>query len=435
MMYGLLATRMLEEHVYSSSDTYPYTPEVNWAPGYPLAVVLSLSLFHSVIPLVFIQIVLAGVTAILMFRIGKEFLPEYFAVIPPLFFALDVSIAYYTSTAHTDGFFMSLFTILIYILFFHKNTKITSGAFFGLGLLLGYLALLRTIGQYLIIVLPILYLAYMFFSKTISRTTYLHMGIFISGALLIITPWMIRNHTILDTYTLGNIGPKMFLQYYVQDFLTVQKVSDTNTDYAVSEAADKVRSELQAELDSLVHEHGGVPETYYGTVALKHIFADPFSYAKFHIIGTMPYFLAGSYRHFFVSTLGIFQENVGLQHIEHENIAHKMTAVLYAGTFTEIWHTALSLSLVLIEIFWRVLLLFCAIYALFVPGINNKIRILILWILVCYFAFLTGPAALTRYRIVSEPLFLVLSGIGAYTLGTHLRPHLVSLTHKLRLKQ
>ena len=166
---------------------------------------------------------------------------------------------------------------------------------------------------------------------------------------------------------------------------------------------------------------GGTPESHFQELALRHMGEDPIAYAKFHTIGTLPYFLAGSYRHFFVSILGDYKKRAGLPYPSHENIAHKMTAVLYSGTFAEKWNAVKSLSFVLVEILWRVLLLVFGLSAFFVKGMRNKYLVLVLWMLVLYFAFLTGPASLTRYRIVSDPLLLSLAGIGAWMLIGYLK--------------
>lgn len=421
MMYGLLATRILNGEMYSTTFEPPLVPEISWAPGYPLLIAISLFLFGSTIPLIILQIILGGVTAVLIFRIARLFIPPLIALIPALIFALDLSIAYYTSTAHTDGMFMCLTTLLVYLLFFKQHRSYSIFGFMLLGILLGYISLIRTVGQYLIIVIPILYLVREYLAHTFSKRSVLAMSLFVFTAILTLTPWAQRNHEIFGHYSVGNVGPQVLLTYYVVDFLVLKSLDSTVDDFTHTTRSEEVDMEIKAELDALVKEKGGIRETYYGEVALRHIFADPFGYAKFHLIGNMPYFLAGSYRHFFVSTVGFFQDRAGLPHTEHTNISHAMISVLFSGSPAEILATLKSLSIVILEICWRILLLVLALCALGTRDRNTRIAVILLWTLVAYFAFLTGPIALTRYRIVSEPLYLILVGVGIYTAYGYLK--------------
>lgn len=430
--YALLGKNLLTQGVYSTSAVPPYEPEINWAPGYPLLIACSLFIFGSTVPLVIFQIFLAGVVAILMFRITARFVPPYIAILPALAFTFDLSIAYYTSTVHTDGLFMALITILIYALFFTHHRKHSITLLFTLGLLLGFASLVRTIGQYLIVVIPLLYCIYAVIEyKEKKQTLILKMLAFIFGVVVVITPWMVRNHDVIGSYTLGNIGPKMFLHYYVKDFLTVRSLSERHGDFAQSDSAAEITHTLDSELADLVRTQGGTKESHYQELAIHHIMENPLAYGKFHFIGTLPYFVAGSYRHFFVSILGQYQERAGLPHPTHENIAHKMTEVLYGGTLHEVWGAVTDLSFVLFEIVWRIALILLGLIAFCVPQRKNKILVLILWIFICYFAFLTGPAALTRYRIVSEPILLSLAGIGGWIAYEYLR----NLYCTIKLKQ
>jgi 4-amino-4-deoxy-L-arabinose transferase-like glycosyltransferase len=425
--YTQVAVNMLEHGVYSTSSLPPYEKEINWAPGYPFLIASSLFLFKSTVPVALLQIVLAGITAILMYRISTRFVQKRIAVIPALVYALDPSIAYYTGTIQTDGLFMCLITILIYILFCTERKRHSLLFFFLVGILLGYSALVRTISQYLVIVLPILYFVWVSHEEP-WKSLFFKFSTFCIGFLLIVVPWMFRNHTVFDSFTVGNIGPKMLLQYYVKDFLTLKKSTGLREDYATSDSAHGVAEQIDTELNERVTAEGGTKESHYGSVALTHIFADPLGYTKFHTIGTLPYFFAGSYRHFIVSIQGYYKERAGLPHPHHENVAHRMTSVLFSGNMTEIASALRDLSVVLIDIAWRSLILILALFAFLVPERRHKIFIGILWVLVCYFALLTGPAALTRYRIVSEPLLLSLAAIGGWHVyvfqyGTILRIH------------
>lgn len=429
--YATLAINMLEHGVYSQSLTEPFEPAINWPIGYPLLMAGSWLLFESFISLVILQILLAGIAGALLYKMARHFVPRKIAIIPALLFAADLSVAFYSVIMMTDSLFMSLTTILLYGLFFREPKRVGPLFYLVLGFMLGVSILVRSISFYLIAILPIIYAAYTLLAYRIDRTKLAAgMFMFMIGAFAVIAPWLERNHEVAGSYTVATIGPKMLLKYYVSDFLVLKAGTNTSPDFAQSDTADAIDREINAEVMAAVAEHGGAPESHYQSIALKHIFESPVAYTKFHVVGTLPYFLAGSYRHFFVSAMGPIKEAAGLPRPPHVNIAHQMTEALYSGNVKDIFHAVMSLSTVLIEVFWRLLLIALALLALLTTRHRDRLLVLVLWLLIGYFAFLTGPASLTRYRIVTEPLLLTLATVGGWGLYQFVHARFFSKTKR-----
>jgi len=413
-IYAEYGQRFAELGIYSDSTEPPYIKATSWPIGYPALLALSWKIFGSFIPLVILQILLAGLSAVLIYRMARHFVPNSIALIPAIILGLDPSIAYYTGVVFTDGLFMSLMTILVYGLFFYKNRDWT--IFVLLGFLLGFSALVRTIAQYLIVVLPLMYLVYAYTQDWKLRRATINMTIFTVVAIMVVYPAMQRNYEVIGRHKLGTIGDKMLMQYYVADWLTLEAGTDYNGDFTNSETADTVRTKLLLEAEQLALENNSKPEAYNDVVAISHILADPISYARYHVIGSLSYFVSGSYRHYLVSILGLYQRNAGLPYIQHENLAHRVTRALHSGEPTEIITAIKSLSFVLIEVTWRLLIIALALIAIIFTPKPGRWLMVTFWLLIGYFWFLTGPSAMTRYRIVSEPLLLTLATIGGWQL-------------------
>jgi hypothetical protein len=104
------------------------------------------------------------------------------------------------------------------------------------------------------------------------------------------------------------------------------------------------------------------------------------------------------------------------------NLAHQVTEALHSGGLQEKFDAVSSISYTLIEVCWRLLLVIFAGAALLFSKRRDLALILVLSLLVGYFWLLTGPSAMTRYRIVSEPWLLTLATIGAWQIFNHLLP-------------
>lgn len=304
--------------------------------------------------------------------------------------------------------------------------------YLALGLLLGVSALLRTISQYLVVVLPIIYLSWTYLTKLNPTKAALGMFMLVIGAVSVMAPWAERNHQVVGSYDLATNGSSMLLNYYIKDFLTLEEGTNTAEDFAQSDTADVIAKRIDNDLNKIVAEKGGTPLSHYKGLALSYISESPVSYLRFHIIGTLPYFLGGSYRHFFVSMLGKFQDQAGLPRIEHKNLAHMMTEAIYSGDIGEMVRTTASLSVVLVEVVWRILLVLLALLAIFATKGRERGLILMMWLFVGYFAFLTGPSSLTRYRIVTEPLLLTMATIGGWFAWQQLKFYYAKFRHSSR---
>lgn len=418
--YARLADNLIENQTFSTDQTAPYTPEIHWPIGYPGFLAITKFISGDFVLAAVVQTALSALSAVLIFLIVVRFVPPYIAVLPSIIFTLDPSITYYNISIHSDGFFTSLIFILVYALLVLGSEKtLRPYVFFILGAFLGFTTLVRPIAQFLVIVLPILFivLAYTHYTK---KQLAVRIGIFTLGFLILISPWMVRNYYVADSLMLADVGPKNLLLYNVKDYLVAQEIDKNRSlaelegiGYADSSENKVVLARLKDELQAKIDTEGGTPLTHYSSLALGYIFADPIGYTKFHLANTLPYFFAGSIRHYLVSVEGPFKKRAGLAFTPHTNISHHLSTLVLHGDVTKIISSLASLSYVLLEIAWRGALILLGLLALLIKGREQKLFMLSLWLLVLYFAILTGPVSLTRYRIVSDPYLLILATIGA----------------------
>jgi hypothetical protein len=275
--------------------------------------------------------------------------------------------------------------------------------------------LIRPISQFLVVGIPVLFV--LLWWKDYSPSFYLkHTAVFVLGFVLVITPWLLRNHEASGSLMLADVGAKNLLLYNTRYFLIDQRLSESGTmgtqGYAGSDVAREVDEQLASDVEARMQQYGGAEFTHYGPIAFSYILKDPLEYTWFHLINTAPYFFAGSVRHYAVSVLGPFKERAGFSMPVHTNIANQLSSLLAQGNLPEFVKVAGGLSTVLVEISYRGLLLLFAFLALCTRDVFRLRVAVVLLALVGYYAILSGPVSFTRYRIVSEPYLLIVATLG-----------------------
>ena len=173
-----------------------------------------------------------------------------------------------------------------------------------------------------------------------------------------------------------------------------------------------VDKKIAADLKTLTPT-GGDPENYEGTLAISYIMHDPIRYTYFHLVNTIPFFLSSSGATY-VQYIHQQRDNKDFYAPVMASLVEAWTLIRHpenpASLFRAVWSV---LPIVLEVLAW---LLACTLALLGLYFRRKEGVILLCAVLVAYFAALTGPMSMSRYRIPAEPYLLLLSTVGAYVL-------------------
>ena len=401
--YAFLAGNMLENGVFSSSKEAPFVAEMFRSPGYPAFLVPFLFAFDSFIPVVFVQVILVILSALLVYAIGRSLYSEKIALGTALVFALNPAIIFYTFTILSDILFLFLFLAAIYLLFFRTHTSpystylsIALGA-----LILGYAILVRPAGLYSVwIILPFIVLWYA--SKTGIKKALVCALVFGIFSLSALVPWYLRNYSHSGSAALSSIGPYTLLFYNVAGFLGSKEgrgADDMKEEIREAEFPQVTRDDLQSGRYTKEINH----------VAARYIQEDPVNYALYHSLGSINFFLASSFkdvsnesaqfRGLLLSTSFLGEDQVSLR--------ERLNTGLLKGAFSIVMLEPLfSLE----RLWWLLVSLFAGMAPLlFWRNQDSRLVMLFFFFLVGYFALIFGPVSYPRYRIASEPFLLLLA--------------------------
>jgi hypothetical protein len=241
----------------------------------------------------------------------------------------------------------------------------------------------------------------------------------IAGFIIVVFPWMVREKINFNALEISPLGGHNLLTYDVRGFLAWRALQ--NTDHPIPALLvlrhvndpifTTVDQHISADLTRLT-PRGEDTQSYEGSLAVSYILKDPFGYAYFDAVNTIPFFISSS---------------IG----SYEQIAHQLgknqdfyaptslsllsnLKVLLNPTSPTTWSRAfISIAPIALEIVFWTLVLLLSIYA-----VIRKYRewtVILCAVLVLYFAALTGPMASSRYRVPAVPFLLTLAAVGSHT--------------------
>jgi glycosyltransferase involved in cell wall biosynthesis/4-amino-4-deoxy-L-arabinose transferase-like glycosyltransferase len=387
--YGVLTVNVVERGVFSLATTSPYTPDAWRTPGYIWFTVPIYALFHSFFPVLIAQIFTLFLTVLLVYRMAKRVLGERWAFGISLIYLFLPDTMLSASALLNENLFMLVFMVALYFFFFteQKGLYVKWGV---TGILLALTAYIKPASLYILIFfIPGLFLFYLPW-KEISRKHIIAALIMILSFVATLFPWCVRNHLVLNTWQYATTGAfELFRQNATQFYEAYHHIPNLEARYALEDMAGL--------------PHGSVPldPTYSPVlekVALKVIFEHPVSYAFYHLTTFIPFFTssgANDYRNFADGLRPDFNptpEPSLLQAIHPFSLPVLLTVLKNHGwTLLEnsIW--AFVTVLILIGL-WK----------------SKERRLMhIFFVLMLYFAVVTGPIAHARYRIPVEPLMLI----------------------------
>ncbi len=417
--YVMLSENMRMYGTYENpSDTL--TPRI-YPPGYPLFLAVSKTTTGSYIPVIVLQALLALVAVALIYNMAAQFVPPRFAAAAALLYGIEPMVVFLNTSILSDSLFSSLLIVAVYLAFFYirpagfstSSLHARSLARWGIvGILLATATMIRSISLYLIPLAPVAYLYYER-SNAQWRTKILSIGVFVLATSIILVPWMIRNHEQYGVYEISHSGPFNVLHNFARPFLVwkatgmspgvallVPRMTETSPFKAVDQ-------QLDARLKTMTPT-GEDPWNYQGKLAKEIVLGDPLRYAYFHSVNMAPFFLASSVSAYqqYVHQIGSNTDFYAPTMVKLVHVVSKLKQAPLSA-----WPTILfGVMPIAIEILlWAAI----SISALFVLR-KKDVRLFYLFCMVAYFAILTGPMAIARYRIPAEPYLFILAAVGLY---------------------
>lgn len=415
--YAETANTLLTKGSYEDAAGKPLR---EWPPGYPVFLAAMKLLTGTIVFAVVVQILFSALGVFLLYRMASTLLPPLFALVPALLYALDPLVIYADSTIMTDGLFSALLLCIVYLAFFQKRLRgvILWGT---VGGLLGVATLMRPIAEFLVLVIPLMYLLRQWLEgRHDYRTSIKLLATFLLGCAIVLTPWMARNQSYFGSFEVSHLGAYNLLTYDVRGFLAWRALAHTDHPTPAILVLRHVDDPVFATVDKRIEKElaaitpaGENSDNYMGALAARYIAHDPIRYAYFHAVNTIPFFLSSSltsYR----QIVRQLRDNTGFYAPTMrslENVAVTLRHPASAGAFFgALWSIA---PIALETLFWLLVAL-SALTALIIR--RREFPVLLFVVLVLYFAALTGPMAASRYRIPAEPYLLVLATLEVYTL-------------------
>lgn len=412
--YARVAQHLLQYQVFTDSPADLAPTNAN-LPAYPFLLAVTKGITGSFTPLVLLQVIVALVGVFLIHVIGRRFVPWQVALIPATLYGIEPMAVLANTALLTDGLFAALLIVLTYIGFIQDRVIGWRRAAV-VGLMVGFLALLRPTGEMLV---PIV--LFFFVLKE-----WLHAGgksfrpAFVSGLVAflcvsaVIAPWIMRNHTYFGRYEIFHSGSHVMLDYDVRSFLAWRELQSQGTPsvyYPARHLEDPVYELIDARIKAALAEMtplGEDPENYVGSLALRFMLHDPIRYAYFHL-AHVPIYLFGSGIAAYDQFARMELSGGGLS----ESTLYKVVTALNAARDGNITPTVWWAGLIVLEVaVWMAIAAFAAL------ALVVKRRHFLVWFfaaLIAYFALITGPLTVARYRIPAEPFLLMMAAIGVYT--------------------
>lgn len=385
-----IADNIINHKTFSERLSAPYDAGTFRTPGLPALLVVWKLIFGSYTAFPIFQIMLAVLAAFMIFRIGEKLYSAKVGGIAGLIFLIDPNTIFHSLVVQAD--LLNAFLIVLIIYFFCVSPKRSSkaGAII-FGLLIGFSTLVRPISMFLIVFfIPF----YIYFESGIGRKKLaLNFLLFIFGFCLLVVPWIVRNKIQTGTAGISSVKDYNFFHYYIPSYLAYKKgISESEAKEILLKEIYPINTE---QTDSLAYS------SQVHNAWIKYFKEDPFGYAKFHIIKTIPVFLSSGTK-MAVEGYGSMMGNSSLK-FQRANMSDLLVHMKFKEFFLEL----LKNPFIVAEELGLAIICFLAILA--ISFRKNRGYTILLLGLIFYFALLTGTVAYSRFRLPIAPLLFLLS--------------------------
>ncbi|RJQ34499.1 hypothetical protein C4568_02470 [Candidatus Parcubacteria bacterium] len=395
-----------------------------YPPGYAAFLAVSKAITGSYTFAAIIQIFATLGAAFLIYLMTLKFVSRGWAIAAAMFYGLDPSVIFASTTLFSDALFSAMIVAVVYMLFFAERPPVLVRSAIA-GFLLDAATLVRPIGEFLLIVLPVLFVILSWIEirtrgrkgKIMIYHNFLPAVVCALTALIIVVPWVYRNYSIFGVPEIAHVGANNLLYYNARQFLLFEEMNTLNPLAALKAA--RAQTDLQlAAVDARIAEElekatppGQMSTNYEGAVAKRLLLEHPILYGYYHSVNIVPFFIT--------SSVAAYQQYV---------MQARDSSGFYAPTFSALWQNlrdmkdrfatrdwgglvaaASAVAPIALEMLFWIIVTLLAAGAVMLRWRDP--RVILFALLVLYFAFLTGPVAIARYRIPAEPYLFILAGI------------------------
>lgn len=404
--YNRLAENLLVNNEYAVEKGA--TPEALPTPLYP-AFVAGFYALCGIRPWIILlaQAVLDTCTCLLILATVRRHAGSSPAFWAALFYALDPIAILYCSHLLSDILFVfmcvagaSLLANAIAV----DDPRRPRLRVFASGCLIGVAAMVRPIGMYLPAAVA---LATFLILRRSPRRAAIHLALFCAAFLLVIFPWLLRNHRTFGSFSLSTSGPYNLLVLNVAPAEAERRREDPGA----------ARARLLGEADEAMRRDGVDPISadpftkvrYWQRLALKYAREEPVLLAKHYARGVVYMFVnmaTGYYANMIHHRPGIQVGSLGNDVAAPSAIGRMMS---WAGRKSP---TEILLGL-LIGIYMLVCYA-CTAVGLYVSWRARSSRYLLLcFAFGAYFVLVTGTAGQARFKLPAIPFYIAFAGAGA----------------------
>lgn len=208
-MYEGIANNLLSGHGFSMSLSSPFMPTMTKEPLYAFFIALIKSLpFGNINYVIFVQILLNPIIAILVYFIGKEVFNEKISRLSALLVVIIPIYGEMSLFIMPELIFILLLCAAVLCLLKAQNSMNLSW-FISAGMLLGFSTLCRNIALPLLFIYPVVILFSRNKENIKRKGLALKLAVFMFSFAVVITPWMLRNQQKLGLFSVSRRGGEL----------------------------------------------------------------------------------------------------------------------------------------------------------------------------------------------------------------------------------
>jgi hypothetical protein len=359
-------------------------------PGYPALLALSLFVSGGFTTAIVIQILMAAMMIVLVYRIGVALGGSVVGIISGIATMLSPNVLFHSLIILSDIPVAFFVVLAVYLVVFNKYSVRTLCI---AGIVIGIAAYIRPVALYLpILLIPIiLYRAYVSLGV---RTATEYASAFLFCFLVLVIPWHVRNSIEAGVFGFSSISAYNFAGYNIPLFLE-DKYGRSSDQYRSYDEA------LKAVPPEVAHSFEGKEQMHALTAPIvKNEF---WSYTVFHGVETATFFLSSSIRYVAINiTQPSLQKFLGLSESSPD-----LLGSIREGKWSVALKALSEQGLITLE---RILLVCVSVLAVGSMVIQRRrFEILALLAVIGYFAVVTGPVSIPRYRLPVEPFIFILA--------------------------